>query len=134
MANFACHHTRVEKHTHTRTRARAHTQRSHMRTVVLLIIGIGAALGDGGSVICGSCGDCDCAPLAKQAGFLNTIPGIKIPESIIAQFADHPEPLKIGVDYAAKQIEEFRSISHGVHIMTVGREDLVPVILDKAGL
>jgi methylenetetrahydrofolate reductase (NADPH) len=71
---------------------------------------------------------------AKQARFLNTIPGIKIPDQVIARFEGAADPLKVGVEYAAEQCRAFRPISHGVHIMTVGREDLVPVILEQAGL
>lgn len=69
----------------------------------------------------------------KQAKFLNTIPGIAIPEEVIARFAAAKEPLQVGIDYAAQQCREFKDFSHGVHLMTVGREDLVPEILEKAG-
>lgn len=71
---------------------------------------------------------------AKQANFLNTIPGIKIPEEVIAKFVDAPEPLQVGIDYAAWEIQQLKPICDGVHIMTVGREDLVPEILNRAGL
>jgi len=72
---------------------------------------------------------------AKQAAFLNShVPGIKIPDGIIQKFSGSSDPLKVGVEFAAQQIHELKSISHGVHIMTVGREDLVPEILDRAGL
>ncbi len=71
---------------------------------------------------------------AKQAKFLNTIPGIKIPEKVIAKFVDAPEPLQVGIDYAAWEIQQLKPICDGVHIMTVGREDLVPEILNRAGL
>lgn len=71
---------------------------------------------------------------AKQANFLNTIPGIKIPPQVIARFEGAEDPLKVGIEYAAEQCRDFKPISHGIHIMTVGREDLVPQILDQAGL
>ncbi len=71
---------------------------------------------------------------AKQAQFLNTIPGIRIPDSVIARFAGSDEPLKVGVEFAAEQCRQFRAVSHGIHIMTVGREELVPSILDAAEL
>lgn len=69
----------------------------------------------------------------KQARFLNTIPGIAIPDEVIARFAASPEPLQVGIDYAAEQCRQFKDFSHGVHLMTVGREDLVPEILERAG-
>ncbi len=71
---------------------------------------------------------------AKQARFLNTIPGIRIPEALIDRFEGHSDPVQVGIDYAAQEIESFKKFSHGVHIMTVGREDLVAEILDRAGL
>jgi methylenetetrahydrofolate reductase (NADH) len=71
---------------------------------------------------------------AKQAHFLNTIPGIKIPDSVIHRFEGASDPLRIGVEYAGEQCRQFRAVSHGIHIMTVGREDLVPEILEQAGL
>ncbi len=71
----------------------------------------------------------------KQAAFLNEhVPGIRIPDEIIQKFNGTNDPLQVGIDFAAQQIRELRPISHGIHIMTVGREDLVPVILDRAGL
>ncbi|MCE9624768.1 MAG: methylenetetrahydrofolate reductase [Deltaproteobacteria bacterium] len=71
----------------------------------------------------------------KQAAFLNShVPGIKIPEEIIQKFNGASDPLQVGIDFAAQQIRELRGISHGIHIMTIGREDLVPEILDRAGL
>jgi len=71
----------------------------------------------------------------KQAAFLNShVPGIRIPDEIIAKFNGANDPLQVGIEFAAQQIRELRAISHGIHIMTVGREDLVPEILDRAGL
>jgi len=71
----------------------------------------------------------------KQAAFLNShVPGIKIPDSIIARFNGSEEPLRVGIDFAVQQIQEVRDLCHGIHIMTVGREDLVPEILDRSGL
>jgi len=71
----------------------------------------------------------------KQAAFLNAhVPGIRIPEDIIHQFNGAKEPLQVGIDFAARQIRELRPFAHGIHIMTVGREDLVPEILERAGL
>jgi len=71
----------------------------------------------------------------KQAAFLNThVPGIRIPDEVIHRFNGAADPLQVGIDYAAQQIRELRPISHGIHIMTVGREDLVPEILDRGGL
>ncbi|MCB1214661.1 MAG: methylenetetrahydrofolate reductase [Deltaproteobacteria bacterium] len=71
---------------------------------------------------------------AKQARFLNKIPGIVIPEDLIEKFEKAHRPLEVGVAYAAEEIKRFQDFAHGVHVMTVGREDLVPAILDQAAL
>ncbi len=71
----------------------------------------------------------------KQAAFLNEhVPGIRIPDEIIQRFNGTNDPLQVGMEYAAQQIRELKPICHGIHIMTVGREDLVTSILDRAGL
>jgi methylenetetrahydrofolate reductase (NADPH) len=70
----------------------------------------------------------------KQAEFLNKIPGIKIPPQVIQKFAGASDPLQVGIEYAAQEIRELKPISHGVHVMTVGREELVPEILRRAGI
>jgi len=71
----------------------------------------------------------------KQAAFLNShVPGIRIPDEIIQKFSGAQDPLQVGIDFAAQQIRELQGLCHGIHIMTVGREDLVPAILDRAGL
>ena len=53
---------------------------------------------------------------------------------MIQKFNGASEPLRVGIDFAVQQIRELRGMAHGIHIMTVGREDLVPEILDRAGL
>lgn len=70
----------------------------------------------------------------KQANFLNKIPGIQIPPEVIQKFEGTNDPLQVGIDYAAQELRDLRPITHGIHIMTVGREDLVPEILDRAEL
>jgi len=72
---------------------------------------------------------------AKNAVFLNkNVPGVQIPDQIIQRLADAPHPLEEGIKIAAEQIKLAQQLCQGVHIMAIKREDLVPKILDLAGI
>ena len=70
---------------------------------------------------------------AKNAAFLNKyVPGVDIPEHIINRLANAEKPLQEGIKIAAEQVKMARNICHGVHLMAIKREDLIPQILDMA--
>ncbi|ABG53656.1 methylenetetrahydrofolate reductase [Trichodesmium erythraeum IMS101] len=70
---------------------------------------------------------------AKNAAFINKyVPGIDIPEHIINRLANAEKPLQEGIKIAAEQVKISSKICHGVHLMAVKREDLIPQILDMA--
>ncbi len=72
---------------------------------------------------------------AKNAQFINRcVPGVHIPDSIIERLDRASDPLQEGVKIAAEQVRLARDICHGVHVMAVKREDLIPQILDLAGI
>jgi methylenetetrahydrofolate reductase (NADPH) len=72
---------------------------------------------------------------ARMARFMNkNIPGISVPDAIIAELDASTDPEQTGIDIAVRFIEQSRSICDGVHIMAVGAEHLVPRILDSANL
>ena len=72
---------------------------------------------------------------AKNAQFINkNVPGVEIPESIIKRLAEAEEPLKEGVKIAAEQVKLAQELCQGVHMMAVKREELIPEILDQAGI
>lgn len=72
---------------------------------------------------------------AKNAQFINRcVPGVNIPQHIIDRLAEAKDPLQEGVKIAAEQVQTARQICHGVHVMAVKREDLIPQILDLAGI
>lgn len=67
---------------------------------------------------------------AKMARFLNeNVPGVNVPQELIERLEKSKEPLKTGIEIAREQIKQLREICHGVHIMTVGNEELVEEIL-----
>jgi methylenetetrahydrofolate reductase (NADPH) len=72
---------------------------------------------------------------AKNARFINrAVPGVQIPEHIIDRLEAAKDPLAEGVTIAAEQVQMARQICQGVHLMAVKREDLIPEILDRAGV
>ncbi|MEL6441984.1 MAG: methylenetetrahydrofolate reductase [Cyanobacteria bacterium J06621_8] len=72
---------------------------------------------------------------AKNAKFINKyVPGVNIPDSIIERLANAEEPLQEGIKIAAEQVQQAQTICQGVHLMAVKREDLIPEILDQAGI
>jgi methylenetetrahydrofolate reductase (NADPH) len=72
---------------------------------------------------------------AKNAQFINkNVPGVTIPDSIIERLAASKEPLREGMAIAAEQVQVAQQLCQGVHLMAVRREDLIPEILDMAGV
>ena len=72
---------------------------------------------------------------AKNAKFLNRcVPGVNIPQSIIDRLATAADPLQEGIKIAAEQVNQAQQICQGVHMMAIRREDLIPQILDLAGI
>lgn len=72
---------------------------------------------------------------AKNAAFINRcVPGVNIPDSIISRLTNAKNQLREGMLIAAEQVKMASQICHGVHLMAVKREDLIPEILDLAGI
>ena len=72
---------------------------------------------------------------AKNAAFINrNVPGASIPEEIIQRLDKADNPLEEGVKIAAEQVNKAKALCQGVHLMAVKREDLMPQILDLAGI
>lgn len=76
---------------------------------------------------------------ARMAKFMNeNVPGIFVPQNLIDELASVPKEgaLKKGIEIAGRMIAELKnnSICDGVHIMAIGREEVVPDILAAAGI
>jgi methylenetetrahydrofolate reductase (NADPH) len=72
---------------------------------------------------------------AKNAEFINrNVPGVEIPQHTIDRLARSSEPLLEGIEIAAEQVRLASQMCQGVHLMAVRREDLIPQILDLAGI
>lgn len=72
---------------------------------------------------------------ARMARFANeNIPGVFVPEGFVAELERSDEPLRAGLAQAARTIERLKGLCHGVHLMTVGHEELIPHLMEMAGL
>jgi methylenetetrahydrofolate reductase (NADPH) len=72
---------------------------------------------------------------AKNAQFINNyVPGVNIPDTIIDRLARAREPLKEGIKIAAEQVKLAKTMCQGVHMMAVKKEEVIPEILDLAGI
>jgi methylenetetrahydrofolate reductase (NADPH) len=72
---------------------------------------------------------------AGMARFMNkNIPGIAVPPELIRELENAPNAEQTGIEIAARFIRETRDYCDGVHIMAVGADHLVPLVLDAAGI
>jgi methylenetetrahydrofolate reductase (NADPH) len=76
---------------------------------------------------------------AGMASFMNkNVPGIRVPQDLIDELkaAGKEKALDTGLNIAARHIRQLKEekICDGVHIMAIGMEDKVPVIMERAGL
>lgn len=76
---------------------------------------------------------------AGMANFLNNnVPGIRVPQALIDELkaAGKEKALDTGMNITARHIKQLKDekICDGVHIMAIGMEDKVPMIMERAGL
>ncbi len=75
----------------------------------------------------------------RMAEFMNkNVPGVFVPQPLIEEIKSAPKGGAIakGVEIAGRMIRRIKeeSICDGVHVMAIGKEELVPDILKEAGL
>lgn len=76
---------------------------------------------------------------ARMAKYMTeNVPGIFVPQNLIEELAKAPkgQALQKGIEIAGRMIREIKEkkLCAGVHIMAIGREELVPEILQMAGI
>jgi methylenetetrahydrofolate reductase (NADPH) len=70
-----------------------------------------------------------------MARFMNkNVAGVFVPEGLIEKMAAAKDKAQMGIEIAAELARELKDMCQGVHIMAIGWEKKVPVILDAAGL
>ncbi len=74
---------------------------------------------------------------AGMARYMQTsVPGVAVPDEVVSRMKGAKDPKEEGLKMAVELIQQIKEIPgvHGVHIMAVGWEEMVPVITEKAGL
>ncbi len=76
---------------------------------------------------------------APMARFMNkNVAGVNVPQELIDEMASAPKgrALDKGIEIAGRMIKRIRGekMCDGVHIMAIGKEELVPDIISAAGL
>jgi 5,10-methylenetetrahydrofolate reductase len=70
---------------------------------------------------------------AKMAEHMNNnVPGIDVPEEIIAAIDSSSDVKATSAEIAADIVQAIQSMCQGVHIMAIGWESLIPSILEQA--
>jgi 5,10-methylenetetrahydrofolate reductase len=64
------------------------------------------------------------------------VAGLMVPNALVKRMEDAEDAKEEGVNIAVELIEQLRDVEgvHGVHIMAVAWEEIVPVITERAGL
>ncbi len=64
------------------------------------------------------------------------VPGVYVPNELVSRMEDAKDAKEEGVKIILEIIEQLKDVPgvHGVHIMAVNWEDIVPVIVQRAGL
>ncbi len=72
---------------------------------------------------------------ASMARFVNkNVAGITVPERLIREMESAQDKVARSVDIASRLIRQFRPLCQGIHIMPIGWNKNVPLVLDAAGL
>jgi methylenetetrahydrofolate reductase (NADPH) len=72
---------------------------------------------------------------AGMARFMNkNVAGVFVPDALIEKMTAAEDKAQMGVAIAADLIKELKGMCQGVHVMAIGWEKKVPLILDAAGL
>ncbi|MEW6009317.1 MAG: methylenetetrahydrofolate reductase [Candidatus Omnitrophota bacterium] len=76
--------------------------------------------------------------LLKSAGMAkymnNNVAGVFVPDELIKEMQDTKDKVATSVNIAARLIKELKPMCQGVHIMPIGWDKKVPLVLDAAGL
>lgn len=72
---------------------------------------------------------------AGMAKYMNkNVSGIFVPDELIEKMTTAEDKTRMGIEIAAGLIKELKDMCQGVHIMAIGWEKKVPLVLEAAGL
>ncbi len=72
-----------------------------------------------------------------MAKYMNrSVPGVVVPEALMKRLADTPKEdlKKVATDIAGELVRDMKHMCQGAHLMTLGWDDCVPGIIERAGL
>jgi methylenetetrahydrofolate reductase (NADPH) len=76
--------------------------------------------------------------LLKSAGmarFMNkNVAGVFVPEPLIKEMETTKDKAKTGIEIAGRLVKGMKDMCQGVHIMAIGLEKRIPMVLEEAGL
>jgi len=66
----------------------------------------------------------------------DSVPGVYVPDEVVTRMEKAANPKEEGVNIVLEIIEKLKAMPgvHGIHIMAVGWEDIVPQVVEKSGL
>ncbi len=72
---------------------------------------------------------------ARMARYMNTrVPGIHVTDELIRRIDNAKDRRKVSIEIAAGIASEVRDMCQGLHVMAIGWEDIIPEILNAAGV
>jgi methylenetetrahydrofolate reductase (NADPH) len=72
---------------------------------------------------------------AGMARFMNkNVSGVFVPDELIEKMTAAEDKTQMGVEIAADLVKELKGMCQGVHIMAIGWEKKVPLVLEAAGI
>ena len=72
---------------------------------------------------------------AKMAEYMNrNVPGVDVPQSLIDKMENSKDKKKTAIEIAVNIINEIKGKVQGVHLMSIGLDELIPEIVDRIGV
>lgn len=72
---------------------------------------------------------------AGMARFMNkNVAGVSVPDNLIKEMEETKDKVAQSVDIASRLIKELKPLCQGIHIMPIGWDLKVPLVLDASGL
>ncbi|MFA7283717.1 MAG: 5,10-methylenetetrahydrofolate reductase, partial [Candidatus Omnitrophota bacterium] len=71
---------------------------------------------------------------ASMARYMNEhVAGISVPEEIIAKIDSAQDKAAASIEIASVLIRKLKPLCRGIHIMSIGWEEMVPRVLEASG-
>jgi len=72
---------------------------------------------------------------AAMADYMNkNVAGVTVPDNLIKKMEQSKDKPATAIEIASQLIKELKSMCQGIHIMPIGQDKLVPLVLEASGL